>query len=185
MRFLKTKIKLAQEARQRKQLKEFARPIKTRESPFSEDSPSQTILKGTQEKPCTRYGSHVLTSTFTNPVKNMIINYGKAIFSFAMSDMAKKYIDQHFSNEKIDPTTFKDFLVEIKPRITGYNNFEAVFAVDEKDSEEIALYRRVLRILGVVFVKYFSVNWIFHGKVSHKMVYLKHRFSVLRRITKG
>jgi len=185
MRLLKNKIRLAQEALQRKQQKAFARPIKQAISPSQET----TILNGTSEirtrRLCAPYAETILASTFTKPTKNIIINYGKAILSFAMSDLAKEYIDKYFHKEELNIASFNDFAAVLKPTISGYKNFEAVFIVKETDSEEIALYRKVLKMLGVVFMKYFSVNWIFHGKIAHKQVYLQNRFSILRRITKG
>jgi len=179
MRFLKNKIRLAQEALQRKQQKAFIRPLK---------APSQDVSRSEEEnptqRPCASYSEHLWASTFTKPDKNIIINYGKAIFSFAMSDLAKQYIGRYFQNEALNIASFNDFVAELKPRIAGYKNFEAVFTVSETDSEEIALYRRVLKMLGVVFMKYYSVSWIINGKITHKLVYLKNRYSIMRRITK-
>jgi len=183
MRFLKTKIRLAQEALQRKlqleQQKAFIRPIK----PSPKEDESQTnFLKERAKGFSVSYSDQ---STFTKPTKNIIVNYGKAIFSFAQSRLAKEYIQRHFQKEKIDRVSFNNFVDELRPRLSGYKNFEAVFQEDENDSEKMALYRRVLKMLGVVFMKYFSVNWIIHGKTTHKQVYLQHRFAILRRITKS
>jgi len=185
MRFLKNKIKLAQEALQRKlqleQQKAFSRPIKTISQ---EDFSEKTSAKGRAKRSCAPYPEQILASTFTKPTKNMIINYGKAIFSFALSDLAEQYIQRYFQSEKISRASFRNFVDELRPRISGCKNFEAFFRADENDSTEIALYRRVLKMLGVVFMKYFSVNWIIHGKTTHKQVYLQHRCAILRRITK-
>ena len=189
MRFLKNKIKLAQEALQRKQQKAFTRPIKVPSeqiSPSGQDSP---IESGTPEskakRPCAPYSEMISASTFTKPTKNIIINFGKAILTFAMSDLAKEYIDRYFHKEGINIDSFNDFVSEMKPRISGYKNFEAAFWADEEDNEEIVFYKKALKMLGVVFMKYFSVNWIIHGKIAHKLVYLQNRFAILRRITKG
>ncbi len=179
MRFLKTKIRLAQEALQRKvlleQQKAFQRPVK----PSPPEGESLLNVKRSL------YSDEILTPTFTKPTKNMIINYGKAIFSFAQSHLAKPYIQRYLKKEKIDRKAFNNFVDELRPRISGYKNFELVFQADEDDSQEMALYRNVLKMLGVVFMRYFSVNWIIHGKTTHKQVYLQHRFSILRRITGG
>jgi len=186
MRFLKTKIRLAQEALQKKllleQQKAFTRPIK---SSSQEDESEANVLNEQAKRLRALYSDQILASTFTKPTKNMIVNYGKAIFSFAQSRLAKPYIQRNFQKEKIDRVSFNNFVDELRPRISGYKNFESLFQADESDSEVMALYRRVLKMLGVVFMKYFSVNWIIHGKTTHKQVYLRHRFAILRRITKG
>jgi len=180
MRFLKNKIRLSQEALQRKQPKTIIRPLKAIEAPKEEDLSAESRA----QRSCASYPEHLWASTFTRPDKNIIINYSKAIFSFATSDLAKQYIDRSFQNESLNIGLFKEFVAELKPRVTGFKNFEAVFQVDENDSEKVALYRRVLKMLGVVFMKYFSVSWIINGKITHKLVYLKNRYSIMRRITK-
>jgi len=184
MRFLKNKIRLAEEAFQRKQQKNLLSPGKTSE--ISEPSTiSSPITHGDRSKrTCSSYSEPILASTFTKPTKNVVINYGKAILSFAMSGLAPEYISRYFSEEKIHLPSFHAFLLETKPKISGYKNFEGIFIAEEKDSPIVALYKKVLKMLGEVFVKYFSVNWIIHGKVAHKLVYLKHRYLILRRIIK-
>jgi len=187
MRFLKNKIRLAEEALQRKKLCTIKLPdhqvksTKQEEEPVTSVSPT-TPSGGRAKRSCSSYSETILASTFTKPTKNMIINYGKAIFSFAMSDLAKGYIDRYFKQEAIDLPKLHGFLLEMKPKISGYKNFEGFFVAEENDSEEVAIYKGVLKMLGEVFIKYFSVNWIIHGKVAHKMVYLKNRHMILRRI---
>jgi len=188
MRFLKNKIRLAEEAAQRKQQPLQKSPLSSETSKEEEEIsiPSPIVSQGRAKRSCSAYAKPILASSFINPTKNIVINYGKAIFSFAMSDLAKEYIERHFRQEAFDLVKFHEFLTEMKPRISGYKNLEGVFVVDEeRDNEEIVLYKKVLKMLGEVFIKYFSVNWIMHGKVFHKMVYLKYRFTILRRVVQA
>ena len=184
MRFLKNKIRLAEEAFQRKQeLKTLTINISPLPS-SSAASPSQDLPVRSKRTSSFSSQEAISNSTFTKPTKNIVINYGKAIFSFASSDLAKPYIERFFAQEKVNLNKFHAYLTQVRPRISGYKNFELLFIVEETDSTEVALHKRVLAMLGHVFIKYFSVNWITHGKVAHKMVYLKHRFVILRRIAK-
>lgn len=175
MRFLKTKIQLAQEALQRQQQNALS----------DSQSLSSPILSPPRAKrACSMYSENILASTFTKPTKNMIINYGKAIFSFAMSDLANEYIERYFRQESIHLPSFHEYLLQLKPMISGYKNFEGFFIIKETDNSQVVLYKKVLKKLGEIFMKYFSVNWIFHGKVAHKLVYLRHRHAILQRIMK-
>jgi len=189
MRFLKNKIRLAEEALQRKQkllslLTTSPLPSETSDTTTA-SSPSKDSLRP-RSKRLSSYleDEQASASTFTKPTKNIVINYGKAIFSFASSDLAKPYIERHFAHEKINLNKFYAYLTDVRPRISGFKNFELLFVVDEKDSAEIVLYKKMMSILGQIFIKYFSVNWIMHGKVAHKLIYLKHRYLILRKIAK-
>ncbi len=176
MRFLKNKIRLAQEALERKQQRDLVKTTPTPEEALS--------AEGRVIRPCASFPEHIWAFTFTKPTKNMIMNYSKTIFSFVTSDLAKPYIHRHFYNEAFDIDSFNDFVDELKPRTVGYKDFENVFVIREDDNEEIALYRKVLKMLAMVFMKYYSVSWIINGKITHKLVYLKNRYSIMRRITK-
>jgi len=181
MRFLKNKLRLAQEALKRKQLKSQSSPTISITSSLSQDS-TPTV---SSSLPPSLSLPQKKTITFTKPQKNIIINYGKAIFSFATSELAKPYIERHFAGENVDLAGFYNFLEGSRTRISGAKNFELLFVVEERDNAETGLYKRVLKVLGEIFVKYFSVNWIIHGKVAHKMIYLKQRYDILRRIQYG
>jgi len=54
--------------------------------------------------------------------------------------------------------------------------------VTSEDSAEVAAYKRVFQGLSIIFVKFFSVNWIFSGKLFNKLAHLQCRLKILRRI---
>ena len=50
------------------------------------------------------------------------------------------------------------------------------------DSFEQQELKKVFSLIGEVFIKDVSVNWIFAARIKYKKAYLKFRFKVLRRI---
>jgi len=190
MRFLKNKILLAEEARQRREQKSQSsspsdRSLSLKISPetinLDQEIPHNNSTR--RMKPSSPiHTTNNLNLTFTKPTKNIIINYGKALASFAASDLADPYIKREFGHEKVDVEKFKRYANEAKAKVAGYESFESLLAATNTDAPEMVLFKKMLRKLGEVFIKYFSVNWIIHGRVTHKLVYLKHRSIVLRRI---
>jgi hypothetical protein len=52
----------------------------------------------------------------------------------------------------------------------------------KSDTEKEMEFKNILKKLGEIFIKNFSVNWIFSGKMTYKEAHLKFRFKMLRRI---
>ena len=114
--------------------------------------------------------------------KNVAKNYGKAIASFASSDLATPYIERITATEPCSPTEFLDFIRRNKEQIQGIDSFRAMLLPKETDDAKEAAFKRVFQRISEVFINFFSVNWICHGKMKDKVVYLKFRFKILRRI---
>jgi len=166
MRFLKNKIRLAEEAFQRKQ--ELLSSPSTQAS-----SPSEK--KRRQRKPNSN-------SQALNPTKNVIINFGKAIATFATSGLAVPYVQSFMGTAQVDFKGFVDFISQRKSSIGGIESFRSLLVIQNDDSAELRAFKQIFKMLSEVFLKYFSVNWIIHGKVTQKTVYLKYRHSMMRRI---
>ncbi len=176
MRFLKNKIRLAEEALQRRQ--EFlssSSPTSTAASSIAL-SPASSDKKRRQRKPNTS------NSASANPTKNVIINFGKAIASFASSGLAVPYIQSFMGGKQADFKGFIDFIAQRKSSIGGIESFRTLLIIQKGDSEEVKLFKQIFKMVSEVFMKYFSVNWIIHGKVTQKTVYLKYRHCMMRRI---
>jgi hypothetical protein len=56
--------------------------------------------------------------------------------------------------------------------------------MDDEDDEYTRSYKRVFQGISKVFIKFFSVNWIFDGKLKYKNEHIKFRNRMLRRIEK-
>jgi hypothetical protein len=206
MRFLKNKIQRAQEALKRQTAKsaemthftnDLTIKIEENSIPDTDCSP-KTGSQGTspyhnqkrpRRSPTENNNPHIEPSSSQTSacLKNLAINYGKAIASFAASPLALPYLETFLAKEGITGATFsmsqfKQFALRIKSRIGGISSLRSALMVEEGDDERIGAYKRVLQAMGEVFIKYFSVNWILTGRLTHKMIYLKLRNKMLRRI---
>jgi len=118
----------------------------------------------------------------TLATKNIVKNYGNAIASFVLSTLAEPYFSVSLKNEPITIDYFKAYVEKNKKSLCNINNFRAMLAENDQHSKEENACKRVFKRLAEIFVKYFSVNWIFHGKIKHKEAHLKYRFKILRRV---
>jgi hypothetical protein len=114
--------------------------------------------------------------------KNIVKNYGNAIANFASSALALPYIDTYPDMMNVDKVEFQKFIGKQKNTISGIDSFKALLQEDMIDTEEIRSYKRLFKYLAEIFVKYFSVNWIFHSRMKYRDVHLKFRHKMLRRI---
>ena len=193
MRFLKTKIQLASEALERRSKGTSSPSIHESLSQAStDDSQIQVVL---QDLPKRRAKMNVITPpkpvcSKLNPLKgdlratkNIVVNYGKAITSFALSKLATPYLKTLLEGSNITRAEFNQFAKKAREQIAGIDSFRSLLMIDEKkEGLHVANCKRILIQVAEIFIKYFSVNWIIHGRLLHKLTYLKYRFKVLRRI---
>jgi len=190
MRFLKNKIRLVHEANARHHSKSEASnspntdiEIHDVQQEYNSSLSPQPSSAQRPRRACAQRPAQVVDTKFANPTKNIIINYGKAIASFASSDLAAPYLQPYLRGEDGDlKEKFKKFINQAKSRIAGNESLQSLLKSNEKDCPETILFKEIFQRLGEVFIKYFSVNWIIHGRVTHKLVYLKYRGIMLRKI---
>ena len=120
--------------------------------------------------------------TVSMPAKNIVLNYGKAIASFATSPLAIFYLSPVLEKENTTLSDFVSFVKERKHTIAGIIGLRSLLLVTEKDSERTIIYKKTFQMISEVFIKYFSVNWIIHSRLVFKLVYLKFRHKMLRRV---
>jgi len=183
MRFLKTKVALAckraQEHRDRdsspltSQTSTISTPTTIPHKPF-------IIIRGkkpdlTPKKPKSKPSESIVS-------KNVIKNYGKAMAAFACSKLSKPYLEDLAKKEDIVSADFTHYVATYKECTDSIGGLRSLLLATENDSEEVCTYKRVFKALCEIFLKYFSVNWIFSGKMNHKMLHLTLRFKMLRRV---
>ncbi len=176
MRFLKNKILLAEEARQRREQKSQSsspsdRSLSLKISPETTNFDHETSLSHNNTTRRMKPSSPIhmtnnLNLTFTKPTKNIIINYGKALASFAASDLADPYIKQLFGDEKVDVEKFKRYANEAKAKVAGYESFESLLAATSTDGPEMVLFKKMLRKLGEVFINPLRIEYNEQGDAS-------------------
>jgi len=190
MRFLKNKIRKAKEALERSSSSSAIKaplPLKFMTGPvISTSTTSSHIILAPQVIPKRKRGLKVEEkkekSVGCKSTKNIVINYGKAIAGFASSETALPYLTKIVEKEGVTLEGFLSFAAHAKESIGGIASFRSFLVENEGDDKGISGYKRSFQKIAIVFIKYFSVNWIFHGRVSHKIEYLKYRFRMLRRV---
>lgn len=183
MRFLKKKVALAfKRAQEQKDLQTA-----------SQTSPSSTPSTPTiiSQKPfrIIRNVNHIVSpkkkrSKASESIvsKNVIKNYGKAMAAFACSKLSKPYLEDLARKEGITPADFIHYVATYKECTDSIGGLRSLLLVTENDAEETCVYKRVFQALCEIFLKYFSVNWIFSGKMNNKLLHLNLRFKMLRRV---
>ena len=187
MRFLKNKIHLSQQLKSQHERdkilpKDFNTPKKECEIDFSstqssEDTPKKHISPNedvTQILP--------KTPEKIRCTKNIVKNYGRAIAKFACSEISLPYLIPILNEKGVSYKEAVTFFTKAKNNIQGIDTFRALVLVSEDDDSTEATCKEIFQRIGEIFIKYFSVNWIFHSKILHRMTYLKYRFKMLRRL---
>jgi len=114
--------------------------------------------------------------------KNIVKNYAKAISNFILSPISLPYLYPILKENNITLDDFLDFTRIAKDSIQGIDTFRNFLLKQENDSLEVQAFKEAFRSIAIIFIKYFSVNWIAHSRLKEKLVYLKYRFMILRRV---
>ena len=129
--------------------------------------------------------------------KNIMKNYARALANFAGSNIAVPYlrqmIDQRYSKSKkqakertdnieSELSGFKQFIEKNKQKINCIKNLRGLLLAEDKDADNIKLFKELFKNISVIFLKFFSVNWLFSSKIGDKAAHLKYRLRLLRRV---
>jgi len=177
MRFLKKKIAKAKEflALKNQQIELQKEQEKNNQTSFNKGTLKISTISPTSQI------AHRTPETILS-TKNIAKNFGKAICSFATSKLAQPYLIPFLEQESLKEKDFIKFIERAKDGIEGLFSFRRVLLSSPNDSDEVLASKRVFVRISEVFIKYFSINWIFHGKVFHKIAHVNFRFKMLRRI---
>lgn len=181
MRYLKNKISKAQQFNKEQQ----------QEIPADDPLDEETVLQQRNENiespkkkgkgGCKKEPPPPPPKNFTS-YKNIMKNYSKAIVRFAISGFALPYMTEAAEREKIKLADFREFLKSQQHRIHCIKSLRGLLIIGERDTLQITGFKRIFKIICVIFLKFFCVNWIFNSKVGDKIVHLNYRFQILRRI---
>jgi len=157
-----------------------------------EQAPSQIVLVETKRNPSSSQKSKhknmpkepgtFITSERERSTKNIVKNYGKAICTFACSELGTPYLEPLLEENQVKLENFVEFVESAKESIDSLQSFRNLLLVKEEDDSQLRAYKKIFVSLGEVFIKCFSVNWIFSGRVRYKDTHLKFRYKMLRRI---
>lgn len=114
--------------------------------------------------------------------KNIVKNYGRAICSFALSELAVPYLMPLIQRDDVNIVEFRRFIEDGRGHIDGISSFRRLLLGEHTEGPKITVFKKILQEIAVIFIKYFSVNWIYHGKLKNKSTHLMFRFKILRRV---
>ena len=183
MRFLKRKIQLKQNSCNTHDDPDFDLTVKAEScstEPDSElNSPHFQEFLLPMRKPRTK------PSCPQGNSKNIVKNYGKALCSFASSSIAAPYLKDIIQKHGyffVNTSAFMDYIKGKKEGVHSIESLRNLLVGNDDDSQEVKAYKKLFQEISIIFLKYFSVNWIFGGKLMHKKAHLKFRFKMLRRV---
>jgi len=188
MRILKLKIAKAlqcRKARRLARLNQLRNETLTIEVSLADQTPRQLRLEA-REKTKHIYEDSPLTdesgSGRRSRGNNVMKNYARAMVNFSLSALADPYLERMKEKYVLNSGEFKKTLRGYKAKVNCIKHLRQVLLVVDDDSEEMKTFKRVFQELCIVFVKYFSVNWIYHGKMFERNKYLQYRGKMLRRV---
>jgi hypothetical protein len=116
--------------------------------------------------------------------KNIVKNYARAICNFVVSQLAFPYLEDLVVKESENVTVqeFIEFVEERKGTIDSIKRFQKLLLITNEDEEKVRSFKRLFQAISKVFIKDFSINWIFDGKLKYKREHIFFRFRMLRRI---
>jgi len=115
--------------------------------------------------------------------KNIIKNYARAMVNFAQSEVAAPYLAEFLKGEpNVNLQGFLVFMESQKDEITSIRRLRELLLISEVEEEKIASFKRIFQAVSLVFIRDFSVNWIYNSKISDKLTHTKYRFKIYRRV---
>jgi len=154
--------------------------VKQKVNKSVEKTPKPPAKKAPKEPKIERVATS--QSSSANSSKNIVKNYGRAISAFILSDISMPYLEPMVKREGVKLEDLRNFISTGKESIDGISSFRGLLLMREGEDKKIKSFKRILGEMSVVFIKYFSVNWIFSSKLRNKIAHLKCRFKMLRRV---
>ncbi len=113
---------------------------------------------------------------------NIMKNYARAMVNFAISPLAAPYLEEFLEGKLLTAEAFKECLDSKKLTTNCISNFRELLLIKEGDSQETQEFKSVFGGICDVFLRRYSINWIYHSKISDKKGHLKCRGKILRRV---
>jgi len=185
MPFLKEKIKSKQQALARHTESDSSLNSKAQSFSETNDSVGTPSSSGKEEVLLPQRKRRQKPTCPKGPSKNIVKNYGKQLCSFSSSLIAVPYIESVIEKnlfQHIKIAAFQEFIKEKKEGINSIDSLRKLLVPEQEDSDELKAFKTIFKQVSIIFLKYFSVNWIYGGKLTHKNSHLQFRFKMLRRV---
>jgi len=124
----------------------------------------------------------VNSSSRKTPCENIIKNYGRAMANFALSSIAAPYLQTILPNSGSTPTAFQRFIKRKKKSVNCIKKLRDLLPTEANREAPNYAEKKAFQALCIVFLKFFSVNWLFNSKIDNKPTHLAYRFKIMRRV---
>jgi len=179
MRFLKNKIA---------QSRKHEKPVDPEPSPpdsvakLSPEKPQESRTRTLRTRPQNlNFSENQTSSRGATSSLNIIKNYSRAMTNFAVSDIARPYLNKILESKEVKVDDFLEFIEERKQSVNCIKKLREMLPSDEA-GDTLEDMKTVFQDICILFLKMFSVNWIFSSKVTDKLAHLNCRFKIMRRI---
>jgi hypothetical protein len=113
---------------------------------------------------------------------NIIKNYGRGMTSFALSTMAEPYLKDITRKYGVEMKAFLRFVRTKKKSANCIRKLREMLPIQSSVDRADYRIRLVFQEITIIFLKFFSVNWLYHSKIDGKLTHLQYRFKMLRRV---
>ncbi len=160
--------------------------IKIKEEVITTSRPSRISTRRRPDNGYDHEGSQMISEgkelKGATSAKNIIKNYGRALQNFATSHMVVPYLLPKIESEQVSLKDFRKFFYSKKKQVRSIAGLRSLLLITPGDDRQTAAFKKIFREISIIFIKFFSVNWIFSGKLLNKIAHLKCRYKMLRRI---
>ncbi len=113
---------------------------------------------------------------------NIIKNYGRGMTKFALSSMAKPYLEEITEEHGVQMKAFLKFVRRKKQAANCIRKLREMLPIQADVNKSDYRHRVVFQEITIIFLKFFCVNWLFNSKIDGKLLHLNYRFKMLRRV---
>lgn len=109
--------------------------------------------------------THNHSSSPTSPKSRIIKDFICALIEFSLSKLSKPYIEVILQTKEISAQGFREFIQSRKNNMNRVSDLKDMLQVSEADNNSQIISKRVFQELSVIFIKCFSVSWIFVARL--------------------
>ena len=113
---------------------------------------------------------------------NIMKNYGRAMTNFALSTMARHYLDQILDRLGLDLPAFQKYIQDRRKSANCIKKLREMLPLESQVNPPDYPFKQAFQEICIKFLKFFCVNWLYSSKIAEKVTHLKYRFKILRRV---
>jgi len=187
MTILKNKLAHARKIHELKQAQARVQekiPLEAQNSPINSISTNDqlTSQENNSQKSSRKSSASLKSEGKKETCQNIVKNYSRAFTNFSLSSLALPHLKPELLKYDLSYDDFNTYIIKNKPKINCIKNLRGALFIKSNDNDKMKALKEVFQKMCQVFLKYYSVNWLFHSRIDNKMIHLNYRFKILRRV---